>query len=383
MIADLRDASWLRLAVFTDTFSPQVNGVSRTLERLVAAMEQRGGEVRIETPAAPASLADPRVVRWASVPFFWAYPQLRIAAPRPSRVRQGLAAWRPTLVHATTPFGVGLAGRAAARALRVPLVTSFHTAYSAYLRYYRLSGLNRVAWPYQRWFHNSGVRTFAPSRAVRLELEGHGIHAVREWSRGVDLQRFSPRHRRVALRAAFGASDSDFVVAYVGRLAPEKGVEVAIAAVRILMERHPGRVRLAIAGDGPHERRCRALAPQGSWFAGMLSPDRLASFYASADALIFPSTTETFGNVLLEAMASGLPVVAPDAGATLEIADARSALLFPGGDAFAAADRLERLLCDHALRASKRDASLAVASARSWDLVWDRLLADYREVVAE
>lgn len=373
-------AGWLRLALFTDTFAPQVNGVTRTLDRLVAAVEARGGAVRVETTSAPGACDDARVSRWPSMPF-WAYPQLRIAAPAPRQVLDRLGDWRPTLVHATTPFGVGLAGRAVARRLGVPFVTSFHTAYASYLRHYRLGALGAIAWPYQRWFHNSGARTYAPSRAVRMELVRRGIHEVGAWSRGVDLDRFGPRYRRLGLRAAVGAADDEFLVAYVGRLAPEKSVEIAIGAVRHLSSRYPGCVRLVVAGDGPHERRFRAMAPEGSRFAGMLDAERLAEFYASADALIFPSTTETFGNVLLEAMASGLPVVAPDRGATLEFANERSALLFSAGDAASAAHQLERLLLDRTLREQKRNASLRTAAGHSWDVVWDRLFQDYLEVV--
>src|SRR5690606_34165281 len=129
--------------------------------RLVQAVEARGGAVRVETVEDPQAVRDPRVLRWPSRPF-WAYPQLRMAAPLRAAVAEGLARWRPTLIHATTPFGVGLAGRSAARSLGVPLVTSYHTSFTAYLRHYGLSALDAVAWPYLRWFHNSGRRTFAP-----------------------------------------------------------------------------------------------------------------------------------------------------------------------------------------------------------------------------
>ncbi len=373
-------AAGLRLAIFSDTFAPQVNGLSRTLDRMVAAIEQRGGAVRVETVDVPEASPDPRVVRWPSIPF-WAYPQLKLSAPLRSRVSPGLAAWRPTLVHATTPFGVGLAGRSAARALGVPFVSSYHTSFAAYLAHYGLNALDAVAWPFQRWFHNGGLKTFAPSQLVKQELEGHGFANVRVWSRGVDPRRFHPRFRSAAMRAEMGADDDTFVVAYVSRLAPEKGVHLAIEAMTQVLARHPGRVRFVLAGDGPAEARCRATAPAGTWFAGSLSGERLASFYASADAFIFPSTTDTFGNVVLEAMASGLPVIAADVGATLELADDLTGMTFRGGNAVSLADRVERLLADPALRAAKRASSLAVAATRTWDRVWDALFADYRETL--
>lgn len=376
-----RDLRGLRLALFTDTFAPQVNGVSRTLERLVAALEARGGAVRVETVADPDAAPDARVQRWPSTPF-WAYPQLRMAAPPRRQVIEGFARWRPTLVHATTPFGVGLAGRAAARTLGLPLVTSYHTSFTDYLRHYRLSALDGIAWPYLRWFHNSGVRTFAPSRAVATQLDAQRFRDVRVWGRGVDPRRFHPRFRSTEMRRAMGATADELVVAYVGRLAPEKGIHVALEAMHRVMAERGRQVRLVIAGDGPDEARCRELAPPNTWFAGALHGETLSAFYASADLFVFPSTTETFGNVVLEAMAAGVPVVAPDVGATLELANADSAQLFAGGDATSLANAIAALLDDPDRRLAVRDAGLGVAAARSWDAVWDGLFAEYLAVIA-
>jgi phosphatidylinositol alpha 1,6-mannosyltransferase len=353
--------------------------VTRTLERLVAAVESRGGAVRVETAADPAAVPDARVMRWPSAPF-WAYPQLQMAAPLRGEVTEGLARWKPTLIHATTPFGVGLAGRSAARALRVPFVSSHHTAYGDYLRHYGLGALEAITWPYLRWFHNSGAMTFAPTRIVADQLTREGIENVRVWSRGVDRTRFHPRFRSAEMRAQMGAGPEDTVVAYVGRLAPEKGIHVALEAMHQVMARDAGtRVRFALAGDGPDEARCRAHAPPRTWFAGPLSGEALSAFYASADLFVFASTTETFGNVVLEAMASGLPVVAADVGATLELAHSETARLFRAGDAGDLAAVIEALIADATNREQLQRIGLAVAEQRSWDVVWNTLFADYRE----
>lgn len=366
----------LRLAIFSDTYGPQVNGVARTLERLVHAVEARGGAVRVETVEDPEAAAAARERRWPSSPF-WAYPQLRIAAPTKGAVLEGLREFRPTLVHCATPFGIGLAGRRAARALGVPLVTSYHTSFSEYLRHYRLSALDAVAWPFLRWFHNSGERTFAPSKVVAAELGAREFSNVRVWGRGVDPLRFHPRFRSHAMREAMGAGERDLVVAYVGRLAPEKGIHVALEGLQHVAAASGKSLRIAIAGDGPDEARCRAMAPPGTWFAGALRGETLSQFYASADLFVFPSTTETFGNVVLEAMASGVPVIAPDVGATLELANAETAALFRGGDAGSLAQAVQRLLSDAPRRAQLRAAGLDVAAGRSWDAVWDALFAEY------
>jgi len=378
---DPRDLSSLRLAVFTDTYAPQVNGVSRTLERLVHAVEARGGAVRVETVDDPAARPASYERRWASAAF-WAYPQLRIAAPARAAVLSELRAFRPTLVHAATPFGVGLAGRASARALGAPLVTSYHTSFTEYLRHYGLSALDAVAWPFLRWFHNSGERTFAPSKLVADDLRARAFANTRVWGRGVDPHRFHPRFRSADARVAMRAGEDDIVVAYVGRLAPEKGVYRALEAMQRVVAIAGDRVRIAIAGDGPDEARCRAIAPRGTWFAGSLRGEQLSQFYASADLFLFPSTTETFGNVVLEAMASGLPVIAPDVGATLELANGHTAQLFRAADSDSIAEAVLRLLNDAPRRQMLRDAGLRVAAERSWDAVWDSLFAEYLSVVS-
>ncbi|MEK0430235.1 MAG: hypothetical protein RL139_39 [Gemmatimonadota bacterium] len=374
-------ADGLRLALFTDTYTPQVNGVARTLDHLVRAIEARGGAVHVETVAMPGAAPAPQVRRAASVPF-WAYPELRVAAPSAGAAERRLARFAPTLVHAATPFGVGLAGRGAARRRGVPMVTSYHTTFADYLAHYRLGALDHLVWPFLRWFHNSGRRTFVPSETIRRELAWQGFDGLRLWSRGVDTTRFAPVHRDATMRGAMGAGPEDFVVAYVGRLAPEKRVPAVLDAVRLLQARFGPRVRLAIAGDGPDRQQLQRLAPPGTWFAGMLEGRALSAFYASSDAFAFASDTETFGNVVLEAMASGVPVVAPDRGATTEFAHARSALLFPAAAPEALAGQLARLLMDPALRLALSRLGRAEAESRSWDAVWDRLVEDYREVSA-
>lgn len=380
---DRPPAAGLRLAIFTDTYPPQVNGVSRTLERLVDAIEARGGAARVVTVADPEAGDDPRVERWPSIPF-WAYPQLRIAAPARDRALDMVERWKPTLIHSATEFGVGLGGLIAARESRVPFVSSYHTHFTAYLRHYNLSALDVIGWPFLRWFHNAGLRTFAPSEIVRRELADHGFHHTRVWSRGVDRGRFSPSFRSAALRAQLGATDDTVLVVYVGRLAPEKGIDVALDGMRMVLARqsHPGRVAFALAGDGPAEERCRREAPPGAVFVGKLGGRALSEFYASADIFVFPSITETFGNVVLEAMASGLALVAPDWGATTELATTDTALQFPASDPSALADRVEQLVADPALRGRLAGAALAVARDRTWDAVFDRLVADYREAIA-
>jgi glycosyltransferase involved in cell wall biosynthesis len=383
----------MRLAVFTDTYAPQVNGVARTLGRLTESFRERGGDATVVTVEAGEHgtvhaghaggkrerLAED-VLRWPAIPF-WAYPELRIATPRVSEARRLLRELKPDLVHAATPFGIGLAAREAARAEGIPLVSSFHTDFAAYLRHYNLQALSAVAWPYLRWFHNGGARTFVPTARGAEDLRRRGFDGVRVWGRGVDGARFSPRYRSRALRSAHGVRDHDLLFISVGRLASEKGIDRILAAAHSLLPLGGGRIRLALVGDGPAESRYRASAPPGTIFTGRLLGDALSEFYASADGFVFASTTDTFGNVLLEAMASGLPVIAPDSGPTLDVANEGNALVVPVRDPQALAGAMQRLAGDAALRMKLRVRSLQSAAERDWKRVWDDLFAEYAAVL--
>jgi glycosyltransferase involved in cell wall biosynthesis len=384
----------VRLALFTDTYTPQLNGVSRTLERLVGEVAARGGEARVYTTTDPGvrdGVGDSAEIwRRPSVPF-WAYPQLRVAAPILGRIYHDLRAWQPTLIHAATPFGMGLAGRGCARALDVPLVTSYHTSFNEYARFYRLGALSRPGWSFIRWFHNGGSRTYVPTHAVLDELRELGFARLAIWGRGVETNRFNPAFRSGAWRARLGATDDTVVVAYVGRLAAEKGLDTLLGAMTRLAPRAPGGVSdgppivFACAGDGPYADRCRRAAPPppSAHFVGRLEGRDLSEFFASADIFVFPSATDTFGNVLLEAMASGLPVIGADSGPTNELLSDGGGFTIPRGDANTLATAIDRLARDPAARARMTTRGLAYASRCSWDRIFDELVADYRSVIRD
>jgi glycosyltransferase involved in cell wall biosynthesis len=368
-----------RLAVFTDTYAPHLNGVTRTLDRLVAEVSRRGGEARVFTVEAPGA-PRPDAVRWPSVPF-WAYPEMRLAWPGTRAAVAELRAFRPTLVHAATQLGVGLAGRAAAHVLRLPLVSSYHTNLTAYARHYGLGALAAPGWRFLRWFHAGTARTYCPTRAIAAELASHGFERLAVWGRGVDTARFSPAHRSEAARAGLGVRPGELLAVYVGRIAAEKDLDVALDAFARLGGPAQSRLRLALVGEGPYSDACRARASEVT-FTGKLEGDALAAAYASADLFVFPSRTDTFGNVLLEAMASGLPVVAADVPQTREVL-AGAGHLFPAGDASALAAEVARLAAHPAERARSAEAGLAEARAQQWSAIWDGLFRDYLSVVQE
>ena len=369
-------AEGLRLALFTDTYAPQVNGVARTLERLAAAVEARGGAVRVFTAHDPEASSSAHVGRFPSRAF-WAYPQVRLAWPRQRVVRAALEAYAPTIVHAATEFGVGLAGRRAARDLGIPFVSSYHTSFAAYAEHYGLGALARPGWHFMRWFHNGGLRTYCPTQAIVDEVNARGFERTAVWSRGVDGTRFSPSYRSEALRARLGVADDSLVLSYVGRLAAEKGLDVALDALALVEQDRPGQVRFLVVGDGPYEQEVRARAPLGTVLTWKLEGAALSEAFASGDVFLFPSTTDTFGNVMLEAMASGLPVIGADVGPTREQLQSGGGWLAAPGDAAAFAGAIIALIDDRSRVREAATRALAIAATKTWDAVWDTLVDDY------
>jgi glycosyltransferase involved in cell wall biosynthesis len=376
-------AEGLRLALVSDTWGPQVNGVTRTLERLAQTVRDRGGAVEVFTTSDPGASEEAGVHRADSLPL-WLYPQLRVAPPRPRPLIRAMRAWGATLVHAATPFGMGVGGRAAARALGLPLVTSYHTHFGAYLPHYALGAATGMLERYLRWFHNGGRRTYCPTQAVARELEGRGFANAAVWGRGVDADRFSPAWRTGAIRQLHGGRDNELLVAYVGRVAREKGIDELLDAMQLLhaLPDAPP-CRLLVVGDGPHLAACRAREVPRVTFTGRASGETLARLYASADLFVFPSTTDTFGNVTLEAMASGLPVVAAECAVTRELLPAGAGSFYAAGDTRALAAHIARWGRDPALRIAAGRNGREAALGRSWARVFDDLLTDYSAVLAD
>ncbi|MDE3129422.1 MAG: glycosyltransferase family 1 protein [Gemmatimonadota bacterium] len=379
-----------RVLFCTDTYPPQVNGVSVVTALSVRGLEARGWECRVVAPRYPAAAcADAaaagvhrhgRVTAVPSVPLP-VYPDIRLAAPALARVTRLARRFAPDLVHCETEFVLGRLGQIAARRLGVPVVTSYHTDFGKYAAAYGAPWLRRPVSAYLRRFHARARRTYTPSAAAAGELARLGVTHAEVWGRGVDTEAFSPGRRSLALRDAIGLAPGAFTFLYVGRLAAEKSVDRVIAAYRRAAERLPaGAVRLVIAGAGPREAALRAEAPASVVFLGHLDRDAaLPQLYASADAFVFASETETLGLVVLEAMASGLPVCAVPAGGVAEhLRDGVNGLAVPPGDADEMAVALVRLAADQALR--RRLSAGAVATARDldWAAELDRLDRSYR-----
>ncbi|HEX2778507.1 MAG TPA: glycosyltransferase family 1 protein [Gemmatimonadaceae bacterium] len=385
-----------RILFCTDTYPPQVNGVSVVTALSVAGLRARGWKVGVVAPRYPASAPNPfsgaqpgagledELTTLANAGFPL-YPDIRIAAPNYPAVAGAIRRFEPDIVHCETEFVIGRLGQIAAARAGIPLTTSYHTDFSRYTESYGVPWLRRTVSRYIGRFHGRARRTFTPSAPAREDVMRMGARDVEVWGRGVDGAIFNPKLRSAVLREAYGFSNA-FTFVHVGRLAAEKGVETILDAYAIARGALPeGAVHLVIAGIGPCEEELRARAPRGVTFLGYL--DRrtlLPRLYASADAFVFSSLTETLGLVVLEAMSCGLPVIATPAGGVADhLRDGENGIAFPPNDARAMASAMVRLAMDRRLATRLGRTARATAEALSWDAELDRLDHSYRQILGE
>lgn len=370
----------MRIAIFSEVYWPMVSGVGVTLDRLTRELQARGHEVRVYSatfPLPPGIPDRPEVHRSPGIPLFL-YPDLQWAFPRQREIVADLALFRPDVVHVATEFAIGLAGLKAARQLGLPIIASAHTDYQKYAHRYGVGFVLRLAWIYLRWFYAHAERVLVPSRVYERHLNSRGVAHTALWSRGVDPAEFHPGFRSEAYRARFGVGPDDLLVTYIGRLAREKDIERLVDAWVALRNRR-GNAQLVLVGRGPLEADIRGRGIPGIHVAGLLSGRELSEAYASADLFVFPSPTETFGNSLLEAMASGLPALAVRAGGVLDYAEHNvNAWLAAPHDTPELTGALARLLADKDLRARLAQGGLAEAGARTWGQIYDGLIEEYR-----
>ncbi|AJE86897.1 mannosyltransferase PimB [Streptomyces albus] len=368
----------MRVVIVTESFPPDVNGVAHCALQTARHLLARGHDPLVLAPATAAGAgadadATCPVVRVPSLPLP-GYPQVRVALPS-RRLAATLTAHRADLVHLASPFVLGVRGMAAARRLRIPAVAVYQTDLAGYARTYLSTG-EAAAWRRIRNVHAAADRTLAPSTVSLRDLEAHGVPRVRLWARGVDTERFTPGRREESLRRAL-APGGELLVGYVGRLAAEKHVEL-LGGVCAL----PG-VKVVVVGDGPSGPGLRSALP-GALFLGRRTGPELARIFASLDVFAHTGPFETFCQTVQEAMASGLPVVAPAAGGPLDLVDhGRTGFLVPPRDPGALKEAVALLAADPALRARQGAAGRAAVEGRTWAAVGDELLGHYGEVLRE
>ncbi|MEV5344017.1 glycosyltransferase family 1 protein, partial [Streptomyces sp. NPDC052676] len=350
----------MRVVIVTESFPPDVNGVAHCALQTARHLVDRGHAPLVVAPAPapgqrPDALAPCPVVQVPSLPLP-GYPQVRVALPS-RRLAAALIEHRADLVHLASPFVLGVRGMAAAARLGIPAVAVYQTDLAGYARTYMGAG-EAAAWRRIRSVHTAADRTLAPSTASLRDLEAHGVPRVRLWPRGVDTVRFRPGRRDEALRREL-APNGELIVGYVGRLAPEKHVELLAGACGL-----PG-VRVVVVGDGPSRPGLEEALP-GAEFLGRRTGDDLARIFASLDVFAHTGPFETFCQTVQEAMASGVPVVAPAAGGPLDLVDhGRTGLLVPPRDADAVRDAVAALAAAPALRAAYGAAARATVEGRT------------------
>lgn len=371
----------MKVVYFTESLLPHVDGVSRTLAQLFGFLEQRGVDFRVYSPFVPGPEVSwsgrVRPVRFIRFPL---YPDYRVSSPFGRAVWREVEAWGPDLVHVVSPTPMATRAQKWARRRGIPVVSSFHTHFVSYFRYYGAPWAEGFGWRMLRRFYGRCARVYVPTQAIIRELAEHGITNTEPWSRGIDLARFSPAHRSAALRARAGAEGDTPILLMVSRLVKEKDMADLVAMEGILRGRGNTH-RLVLVGDGPMRGELQAALPH-AFFAGHQSGEELARWYASGDVFVFPSTTETFGNVVLEAQASGLPAVVVDRGGPPDLVEAgETGFIARGNDPADLADRCEALLRDPALRARLGRQAREAARERDWAAINGRLIDSYGAIV--
>lgn len=369
----------MRIALFTETFLPKVDGIVTRLRHTVEQLQRLGDQVLVISP--DGGLTEYKGAKIHGVSGFPLplYPELKLALPRPS-VGYAVERFKPDLIHVVNPAVLGLAGLFYSKTLNIPLLASYHTHLPEYLQHYGLGMLEGLMWELLKAGHNQARLNLCTSTAMRQALTEHGIERVSVWQRGVDTETFQPYLVSPEMRSRLSQGHPEEpLLLYVGRLSPEKEID----RIKPVLESIPG-ARLALVGDGPHRQALEQhFAGTATHFVGYLQGRDLASAFASSDAFVFPSRTETLGLVLLEAMAAGCPVVAARSGGIPDIVqDGVNGYLFDPLDERGAIAATHRLLANAEERETLRRNARREAERWSWEAATRQLRHYYQSVIA-
>lgn len=371
----------MKLAIFTDTFPPQVNGVARTFQRLETYLNAKSIEHRFFVPESRGEdLFSTSVHRFTSIPFIL-YPECRMALPNMFRIRKQLEEFQPDLIHIATPFNIGLTGLYYGKKMNIPMVGSYHTHFDQYLKYYDLELLSSWLWRYMSWFHRPFLKTFVPSQVTKQELVKRGFINLEIWSRGVDCQQFHPHFNPQLIRQKYNIK-APFVLTFVGRLAPEKDLPLLMEIAEKLPEHLKRQIHWLIVGDGPLREELSRNKPENMTFTGYLKGECLSEVYAGSSLFIFPSTTETFGNVVLESLACGTPAIVARAGGVKEIIkDRKTGVLCQPHQPDEFIDAITDLLENELLLKKMSHEARTFALTKSWDSIFNKLISEYEMAI--
>jgi glycosyltransferase involved in cell wall biosynthesis len=358
----------MKIALVTETFPPEVNGVAMTNQRLVRGLLEMGHKVLLIKPRrreAPGMATDQlSVLEVFGIPIP-NYAGLKIGLPSPGQLEQRFEAFRPDVVHIATEGPLGFSALRAARKLDIPATSTFHTNFQDYCADYGAAFAGQAMMRYLRWFHNKCALTTVPDRGLIERLSKDGVARLEMLGRGADTKLFTPEKRSAKLRAGWGADERTPVILYVGRAAAEKNIPLTLQAWEHARTRSPD-VKMVVVGDGPVRKKLQKQWPEVH-FVGMRYDEDLAAHYASADIFLFASESETFGNVVVEAMASGLVTLTYDYAAGRQfIQRGENGFLAPLGDKAALFKQLEQILEHPGAWAGVRQAARKTAENYPW-----------------
>jgi glycosyltransferase involved in cell wall biosynthesis len=368
----------MRIVYFTETFLPKIDGIVVTLMHLLEYLEKKGHQSIMFAPKGDVTTyASTQVVQKLSVrlPF---YPEMRIALPI-ARVAKEVIEFKPDIIHLVNPTSLGLAGLRVARRFSIPVVASYHTDLPGFARRWRLGFLSGPIYGYYRWIHNRADLNLTPSQFTLEQLEAKGFKRLAVWKGGVDIARFHPsnRSKQWRIKLSDGQPNKPLVV-FISRLSREKRGDWLLPIVKEI----PG-IRLAIVGDGPDRERLESVfAGTPTVFTGYLRGADLAAAYASGDVFAFTGAEETYGNVVAEAMASGLPVIAPKSGGVVDLVDEGvTGYLYPPEDMQILLKRVKELTGDLEKARKMGKAGQKKAEQYAWEATLDPLLDLYEDVI--
>lgn len=369
----------MRIALYTGTYIKDQDGATKTLYALTDSLLKRNIEIGIWSPAiTPQERKGLSFFKLPSVPLIL-YRDYKLAFPF-GRIKKQLMQYKPDLIQIAAPDFVGVYFLKFATKRNIPVVASCHTDWVSYLSYFHLAALTNRAWKALIWFYNKSDSVYAPTAIVADELKKRNVQHVKVWARGIDRNKYHPKHKSKKLREEWKAHDRKIIL-YAGRFVWYKDLDVFSKVYSLFKEKGPKDVTFVLAGDGPIREELKRRMPDAH-FPGYLYDEELSKIYASADIFLFPSTTETLGNVVQEALSSGLPAVVSDIGGCREVVQrSNGGLVAKAKDPLSFYEKCKCLIEDEKLYLEKRENGIEFAEEQKWDKINGKLIDDFKDLI--
>jgi glycosyltransferase involved in cell wall biosynthesis len=368
----------MRVAIYTGTFKKNQDGATKTLYELIDSLLKTNIEVGVWAfDITPQNRKGLKLHKIPSIPFPL-YREYKISLPT-LKIKRQVEKFNPEVIHITVPDMVGISLMRYASTKGIPVLTSYHTDFPSYLKSYRLGIFYKWSWSYFRWFYNKSQVVLAPTEAMVNKLKNHQIKQVKLWSRGIHHNKYNSAYRSQLLRKKWGAGKKK-VILYSGRFVWYKNMETFINVYELFKKNGPDKVIFVLAGDGPIRDELEHCMPDAH-FTGYLQGEELSRVYASSDILLFPSTTETFGNVVLEGLSSGLPAVVSDVGGCQEIVNkSGGGMVVPADNFFQFYNSCKQLVENHEIYNKFRNSGLEYVKKNTWTHINNSVINEYQSI---